>query len=163
MDPPQKKLRTSDRCQLTGSAGTDLATVTLLRKKKLKKSKAGASKRSQDPKTGTVDVYRPTRANVDEWRDDIGPKFTTVLDKFLIPTRLYEDVERCLNAVYPYLIEGDEYTVEELMWGGLWPGPGPDDPGVVYCLKHLARQANALMLEVTWDTFVVVGDEQPEE
>lgn len=70
-----------------------------------------------------------------------------VLDKFKIDTWLFESVQSRLVAILPYLIQGHDYTVQELLGENFMSDMAMPRHLPTLCLKHLATQPDAALIE----------------
>lgn len=122
----------------------------------MKKVKTDDSNRRQDHITVDDDPVSPAVIFVNR---ENKPFFDiTLLGKIKVEAEVHIAVEKRLATIYPYLIEGAQYSAEDLMAGSLGPDlPAADHPIVVYCLKHLA-QSGTMLREVRWGIFEAVID-----
>jgi hypothetical protein len=80
----------------------------------------------------------------------------TVLDKFSIEKQMLEEVTVRLDAIVPFLIEGVEYTPQDLIWGQLFGALcAKKHPEIVLSLKHMASLPNARIKETQWGRFTL--------
>lgn len=70
-----------------------------------------------------------------------------VLDKFKIDTWLFESVQDHLDAILPYLIQGHDYTVQELLGEDFMADMAMPRHLATLCLKHLATTPDAALLD----------------
>ncbi len=63
-----------------------------------------------------------------------------VLDKFKVDTWLFETVQAHFNDILPYLLQGQDYTAQELLGEEFLADMAMPRDIPMLCLKHLAQQ-----------------------
>jgi hypothetical protein len=77
-----------------------------------------------------------------------------VLNKFKVETDFFELVESEFSEIYPYLLEGVEYSAQDLVGEPLW-----NDliflaqRQAIYCLKHLATMPGAHLVDLSYSEY----------
>ena len=81
---------------------------------------------------------------------DICPtEYAVVLDKFAVDTNLLYIVTANYNEILPCLLEGREYTAEELMGAEFWADmPSFAQRQAHLCLKHMARMPGTRLVDM---------------
>lgn len=84
----------------------------------------------------------------------ICPKgFVVLLDKFAVDAMLFEAVQCSLNDIRPCLLEGVDYTAEDLIGAELWSDWAEIAQRQAYlCLKHLATLPETDLIDMANET-----------
>jgi len=69
--------------------------------------------------------------------------FMVLLDKFKVDTWLFESVQAHFKDVLPYLLQGSEYTWQELLGEDFGADLAVPRHLPLLCLKHLAQQPDS--------------------
>ncbi len=78
---------------------------------------------------------------------------TVVLDKFTVDSQLFEAVQCSLNDIRPCLLEGVDYTAEDLIGAALWSDWADIAQRQAYlCLKHLATLPETDLIDMANET-----------
>lgn len=73
--------------------------------------------------------------------------FTLVLNKFKIDTWLVESVQAHFDEILPYLLQGSEYTWQELLGEDFFADVTMPRHLAMLCLKHLATLPDAALID----------------
>lgn len=72
-----------------------------------------------------------------------------LLDKFKVNTGYFDLVESCASDIVPFLLEGTEYSAEDLVGAELWAGlTGFGQRQAHLCLKHMATLPGARLIDL---------------
>lgn len=78
---------------------------------------------------------------------------TVVLGKFTVDSQLLEAVQCSLNDIRPCLLEGVDYTAEDLIGAELWSDWADITKRQAHlCLKHLATLAETDLIDMANET-----------
>lgn len=80
---------------------------------------------------------------------------TSILDnRFIVECNFYDEVSKRLLEMYPHLVQGFEYTTQEVVGHEYWDGLNPLGRNLcVLVLKDLANHKDSLISELAFDDF----------